>query len=162
MLIDDGRSHNGSFVNGQRVGDRHRLEDGDILRFGETLILYRAPPPSGMHPRLAAGSTREQDRHGGRLAGRGVPLRGAATGAGRPLQTCGRQMQPTSGAAADQELAKELALNVEAVRENLWALSHVFDAEELPEDERVAQIVERAARAAGSTPRHGAGLTEIG
>ena len=62
--------------------------------------------------------------------------------------------------AADQELANELALSVEAVRENLWALSHVFDAEELPEDERVARIVERARRSGVDVS--GRGAEEIG
>jgi hypothetical protein len=62
---------------------------------------------------------------------------------------------PTSGAAADQELADQLALPVEAVRENLSALSHVFDAQELPEDERVARIVERARRSGVDVSGHG-------
>jgi class 3 adenylate cyclase len=42
-LSDRGRSHNGSFVNGERVPDHQRLEDGDVLRFGRTLIVYNAP-----------------------------------------------------------------------------------------------------------------------
>ena len=115
------------------------------MRFGETLILYRAPPPSGIRPRLAAGP----------------PANKTATAVGLPAAVFLSEVQqrvldalctlvddssPTSGAAADQELADQLALSVEAVRENLWALSHVFDAEELPEDERVARIVERARR----------------
>ena len=33
-LVDDGLSRNGSFVNGERVGGRRRLRDGDMLRFG--------------------------------------------------------------------------------------------------------------------------------
>ncbi len=144
VLLDDGRSHNGSFVNGQRVGDRHRLQDGDILRFGETLILYRAPPPSGLRPRFAAGTPVET------ATAVGVPgavfLSEVQQRVLVALCTLVDDSSPTSGAAADQELADLLALSVEAVRENLAALSHVFDAGELPEDERVARIVERARR----------------
>ena len=33
MLIDDGLSRNGSFVNGERLTGRRRLRDGDALRF---------------------------------------------------------------------------------------------------------------------------------
>jgi class 3 adenylate cyclase/tetratricopeptide (TPR) repeat protein len=144
VLLDDGRSHNGSFVNGQRVGDRHRLQDGDILRFGETLILYRAPPPSGLRPRFAAGAPVET------ATAVGVPgavfLSEVQQRVLVALCALVDESSPTSGAAADEDLANQLALSVEAVRENLWALSHVFEAEELPEDERVEQIVERARR----------------
>jgi hypothetical protein len=43
LLIDDGLSRNGSFVNGRRLNGRHRLRDGDRLRFGSTEIVFYAP-----------------------------------------------------------------------------------------------------------------------
>ncbi len=43
MLVDDGLSHNGSFVNGDRVSGRRRLRDGDDLRLGNTTIAFFAP-----------------------------------------------------------------------------------------------------------------------
>ncbi|MCA1699954.1 MAG: FHA domain-containing protein [Actinobacteria bacterium] len=42
-LVDDGLSRNGSFVNGERVPTRRRLANGDELRFGDTVMVYRAP-----------------------------------------------------------------------------------------------------------------------
>jgi pSer/pThr/pTyr-binding forkhead associated (FHA) protein len=42
-LVDDGRSRNGSFVNGERVHGRRRLRDGDTLGIGRTLVVFRAP-----------------------------------------------------------------------------------------------------------------------
>ena len=42
-LVDDGLSHNGSFVNGERVSGRRRLRDGDELRFGNTTVRFFAP-----------------------------------------------------------------------------------------------------------------------
>jgi pSer/pThr/pTyr-binding forkhead associated (FHA) protein len=45
MLLDDGLSRNGSIVNGERLRQRRRLVDGDVLRFGGTCIIYRAPLP---------------------------------------------------------------------------------------------------------------------
>jgi thiamine phosphate synthase YjbQ (UPF0047 family) len=42
-VVDEGLSRNGSFVNGERVSGRSRLRDGDMLRFGQTMVLFRAP-----------------------------------------------------------------------------------------------------------------------
>jgi FHA domain len=42
-LVDDGLSSNGSYVNGELVKGRRRLEDGDELQFGDTTVLYRSP-----------------------------------------------------------------------------------------------------------------------
>jgi len=41
-LVDEGSS-NGSYLNGQRVSGQHPLRDGDVLRFGDTVVLFRAP-----------------------------------------------------------------------------------------------------------------------
>jgi len=43
VLVDDGQSSNGSFVNEERVSGRRRLNDGDVLRFGATTVRYLAP-----------------------------------------------------------------------------------------------------------------------
>jgi len=43
VLVDEGLSRNGSFVNGDRVEGRRRLIDGDELRFGDTAVRFRAP-----------------------------------------------------------------------------------------------------------------------
>ena len=58
-LADDGLSRNGSFVNGERVAGRRRLDDGDALRFGDTPVLYRAPSEVGMEETLAAKDRRD-------------------------------------------------------------------------------------------------------
>jgi pSer/pThr/pTyr-binding forkhead associated (FHA) protein len=42
VLVDDG-SRNGCYVNGERVADQSALNDGDVLRFGDTVVLFRAP-----------------------------------------------------------------------------------------------------------------------
>jgi pSer/pThr/pTyr-binding forkhead associated (FHA) protein len=43
VLVDEGLSRNGSYVNGERITGRRRLLDGDELRFGETTIQFHAP-----------------------------------------------------------------------------------------------------------------------
>src|SRR5688500_8833725 len=39
-LSDDGLSLNGTFVNGEPVGGRRRLRDGDALRIGATVLVF--------------------------------------------------------------------------------------------------------------------------
>jgi class 3 adenylate cyclase len=141
VLIDDNRSRNGSFVNGQRVTDRRTLEDGDILRFGETLVLYRAPLVTDVRP-LQWGDPRSTT-----ASAVAMP---AAVFLSETQQRvlaalCGvlEEDEKTMG-SPDVEIAKQLSLDVQAVRENLWALSHVFDTEAFPEEQRVARMVERA------------------
>jgi pSer/pThr/pTyr-binding forkhead associated (FHA) protein len=43
VVVDDGLSSNGTYVNGELVERRRRLSDGDELRFGGTTVLYLAP-----------------------------------------------------------------------------------------------------------------------
>src|SRR3954454_15909537 len=42
-VVDDGLSHNGSYLNGARATSRQRLKDGDVLAIGNVAIAYRAP-----------------------------------------------------------------------------------------------------------------------
>lgn len=42
-VVDDGLSRNGTFVNDERVDGRQRLMDGDIVRCGATVFLFRSP-----------------------------------------------------------------------------------------------------------------------
>jgi DNA-binding SARP family transcriptional activator len=41
-LVDEGRSRNGSYVNGERMAGRRVLHDADVIRLGATILLYRA------------------------------------------------------------------------------------------------------------------------
>jgi CRP-like cAMP-binding protein len=43
-VVDDGLSRNGTFVNGERVEGRRRLDDGDVVRCGTTELLFQTPP----------------------------------------------------------------------------------------------------------------------
>ncbi len=43
VLIDDGLSRNGSFVNDEKMVGRRRLYDGDKLCFGRTAVTFHAP-----------------------------------------------------------------------------------------------------------------------
>jgi class 3 adenylate cyclase len=43
LISDDGLSRNGTFVNGQRLGARRRLRDGDVVRVGVTTLSFHDP-----------------------------------------------------------------------------------------------------------------------
>src|SRR3954454_964917 len=42
-LVDDGLSHNGTYVGGDRITGRRRLQDGDVISVGATAIAFCAP-----------------------------------------------------------------------------------------------------------------------
>ncbi len=48
VLIEDLKSANGTFVNGKRVTDRHTLDDGDELRFGDLRFQVRVKSDKGL------------------------------------------------------------------------------------------------------------------
>src|SRR3712207_5954088 len=54
-LVDDGLSRNGTWLNGERVVNRQRLRDGDVIQCGQTLIAVRVPDPEDSRPTAAAG-----------------------------------------------------------------------------------------------------------
>ena len=43
LVVDDGLSRNGTFVNGERVQGRKRLRDGDRLTVGDTVLAFEVP-----------------------------------------------------------------------------------------------------------------------
>ena len=77
VLVDDGLSRNGSFVNGERVVGRRVLRDGDRLVFGETPVVYRAAP---QRRQLDGGRAREP---GGDAAHADAAARSSSRCAGR-------------------------------------------------------------------------------
>jgi len=134
-LVDDGLSRNGSFVNGERVAGRRRLRDGDMLRFGRTVALYRAPLGDGDQSTvisteaLTAASLSDTQR--------------------RVLIALARPFKDTSGfatPATNQQIADELFLGVDAVKTHLRILFAKFGVEELPQNRKRIALVERALR----------------
>ena len=57
VLVDDGLSRNGSFVNGERVVGRRTLREGDRLVFGDTPVVYRAPADAGASSTINVGTS---------------------------------------------------------------------------------------------------------
>jgi pSer/pThr/pTyr-binding forkhead associated (FHA) protein len=141
MLVDDGLSRNGSVVNGERLRQRRRLLDGDVLRFGETLVLYRAPRrDTSLTVTLRPGSG-EVDL---------TPAqRRVLVALCRPLLAGGQFATPASNRA----IAGELVLSVEAVKTQLRALFEKFEIEPLARDAKRARLAQRALETGAVTRR---------
>jgi DNA-binding NarL/FixJ family response regulator len=131
-LIDDGLSRNGSYVNGSRLTGRHRLRDGDSLRFGDTLVIYCEPIGASTHPTAAA-----------RDSVAAQPLTGTQR---KILVALCRPFRDSTFAtpATNQDIAAELFLSVEAVKTHLRALFAKFGVEGLPQNQKRAKLIERA------------------
>jgi hypothetical protein len=139
-LIDDGLSRNGTFVNGERLGTRRRLTDGDLLRFGKTVLEYRDPA----HVSSPVTTT-----------GTGTPpvqvltptQRSILVALCRPYRTVTGHPRPATNA----EIAGEVFLGVDAVKSHLRALYRQFGVSHLPQNQKRAQLAMDAMRA-GVTP----------
>jgi pSer/pThr/pTyr-binding forkhead associated (FHA) protein len=140
-VTDDGLSRNGSYVNGERVRQRRRLEDGDVLLFGDTSILFRSPPHEVEETIPAVRESKV------------VQLSPAQR---RVLIALCRPFRDDDGfatPASNQQIADELVLSVEAVKTHLRALFERFDVGDLPRQTKRAELVKRAFQLGAISPR---------
>ena len=132
-VADDGLSTNGTFCNEERVRGRRRLVDSDQLRFGRTLVAFRAPALSD-----DGDTTRVPDSDAS-----GVMLsdtqRRVLTALCRP-----RFDNPFATPATNQQIAGEVFLGVDAVKLHLRALYRKLGIEGLPHNQKRARLVELA------------------
>jgi pSer/pThr/pTyr-binding forkhead associated (FHA) protein len=132
VLVDDGSSSNGTFVNEQRLSGRYRLNDGDIMRFGTTTITFRSPV---------------REHSGAANAAETPSAVGLSTTQRRVLGALCRPYKGRSGfasPASDEHIAEELFLSVGAVRTHLRVLYAKLGVEQLPQNERRVRLAERA------------------
>ena len=141
MLVDDGLSRNGSIVNGERLRQRRRLENGDVLRFGDTRLVYRAPVPEVRQTVVLGAGSGEIHLSPGQ--------RRVLVALCRPYRDGDEFATP----ASNLEIANELVLSVEAVKSQLRALFEKFDVEPLARDAKRARLVHRAFEAGAITRR---------
>ncbi len=144
VVVDDGLSRNGTFVNGERVSGRRRLNDGDTLRFGGTRATFRssAPAPAPQAPpapapQAAPVAPAAPAAPVGRIA--------LSTTQRRVLGALCRPFKGGSGFAApadDEQIAEDLFLSVREVRAHLRVLYAKLGIQE-GEGSRL-RLVERA------------------
>ena len=134
-VVDDGLSHNGTYVGGERVTARRRLRDGDVIAIGGTTIAFCAPSQSSasmatvtsVGPHVAELLTPAQRR--------------VLIALCRPFRD-----STYSTPATNQQIADELVVSVDAVKSNLRALFSVFGVDDLPQNQKRASLALRALR----------------
>ena len=131
-LVDDGLSRNGSYVNGERVSGRRRLRDRDMLRFGRTVVLYRAPGDAGGQSTVLASDVMV-------AANLSETQRKVLIALCRPFKDGATHATP----ATNQQIADELFLSIQAVKAHLRALFEKFGVEDLPQNSKRAALVQR-------------------
>jgi hypothetical protein len=131
-LLDDGISHNGTFVNDERIVSR-RLVDEDRLRFGSTEMTYRRPLRKGSVLTVSRSSL--ADTWALTDAQRAVLVALA-----RPY---GRSTPPAAP-ASNNAIAKEVRLSLDAVIGHLDVLCQRFEIADPSSTHRRARLVECA------------------
>jgi pSer/pThr/pTyr-binding forkhead associated (FHA) protein len=128
VLVDDGLSRNGSFVNGERVTGQRLLRDGDRLCFGETPVLYRASAHGG-----------ESSTVGVTTGPMSIPLSPTQR---RILIALCRPVRDSAFATpqTNREIADEVALSVDAVKAHLRTMFERFGLEDLPQNQKRARL----------------------
>jgi pSer/pThr/pTyr-binding forkhead associated (FHA) protein len=130
-LVDDGLSRNGSFVNGERIVGRRRLDDGDVMRIGRTSLLYRAPMPR-------FETTAAADRAA--LVRLTDAQRRVLVALCRPLATAGGGGIP----AGNRQIAEELHLSEAGVKTHIRGLFAKLGIDELPQYRKRTELARRA------------------
>jgi len=132
-VVDDGLSRNGTFLNGSRLTGRKRLHDGDTLRAGRTLAVYRDP---------------EERRRSITSGDISIPTtddlsemqRNVLVALCRPY----KHSEGFATPATNQHIADEVYLSVDAVKTHLRALFRKFGIEDLPQNQKRVRLVECA------------------
>ena len=133
VVCDEGLSHNGTFVNGERVRGRRRLRGGDVIAVGDTLIAFCAP-------------AERLDRRRPRAAG--VPA--SPSTSPPPSAACSRRSaarspaRPTPRRPPTSRSRTSSCCRVETVKGTLKALFERFGLEALPQNQKRAALAARA------------------
>jgi pSer/pThr/pTyr-binding forkhead associated (FHA) protein len=135
VLVDDGLSRNGTYVNGERSQGRHRLRDGDVILTGSTTISYRANrvPPSP-DTKVAQNVVT--------IYSLSPTQRQVITALCRPYISG----TPYATPATNQQIASEIYLSIDSVKNHLRTLFGKFGVEDLPQNQKRARLVELAFR----------------
>lgn len=133
-IVDDGLSTNGTFVNGQRISGRRRLQDGDRIRIGQTVLAYKAAGAGAVQKTVAA-------------ADEGPAIQELTAAQQRVLVALCRPFRDGDSfatPATNQQIAEELFLSVDAVKMHLRALFGKFELSGLAQNEKRARLAECA------------------
>jgi hypothetical protein len=139
-VIDDGLSRHGTYVNGERLQGRRRLDNGDVIMVGDTALAFVGPP-------AVAESTAAEP-----ASGAAVHLTPAQR---RVLVSLCRPFKSAAYAtpASNRQIAAELVVSVDAVKARLKELFDAFGVANLPQNEKRAALAVEALRRGAVTSR---------
>jgi pSer/pThr/pTyr-binding forkhead associated (FHA) protein len=132
---DDGWSQNGTFVNEMRLNGQRRLQDGDIIRCGQTNIAFCHTRNVSVEMTLVPGELSATPRFSMQQQ---QILRELCS----PLLSDGDGLSPL----ADDEIAANLGTDQKTVTTELEHLARQFGLSEMPFFERRAEIAMLALR----------------
>jgi pSer/pThr/pTyr-binding forkhead associated (FHA) protein len=132
-LTDEGLSMNGSFVNGEPLRGHRRLRDGDAVRVGETVLIFRNPKDEESQATAPSDELRM-------VVTVSDAQRRVLSALCRPFRESVAFVTPPS----NEQIAAELFLSVDAVKKHLRTLFEKFGVAHLPQNEKRARLVERA------------------
>jgi pSer/pThr/pTyr-binding forkhead associated (FHA) protein len=131
LVSDDRLSHNGTFVNGDRVHGRRRLRSGDVVTAGATQIVFLAP---------AAGSVSAT-----RTTGRPLVTVDVTPAQRRVLVALCRPVLRGAAPASNRAIAGELVLALDTVKGTLSRLFEAFGiGGDVPQNQKRAALAQRA------------------
>ena len=132
---DDGWSQNGTFVNEFRLDGQRRLQDGDLVRCGQTTIQFCHSRNMSVEMTLVPGELSATPRFS-------QQQQQILSELCRPLLGDGDGLSP----AADDEIAEKLGTDQKTVTTELEHLARSFGLSEMPFFERRAEIAILALR----------------
>jgi len=139
-VVDDGRSRNGTFVNGDRLLGRRRLADTDVIRAGRALLVFRSPAGRRFRSTFPEGCI--------------VPVvspaqRRVLVALCRPFAGSPAFATPASNRA----IAQELMVSSDTVKSHMRALFDAFGIGPMPQNEKRAALAREAIERGIVTPR---------
>ncbi len=132
---DGGLSRNGTYVNAVRIAQRRRLQDADTVRLGRTLLEFRDPS-------VGSSAVTSPGRFPPRVDSLTDTQRKILVALCRPYMAGDTYATP----ASNSQVAAEVFLGVDAVKNHLRILFKRFEIEDLPQNQKRARLVECAFR----------------
>jgi len=129
LVVDTGSS-NGTLVNTGRINGPHLLRDGDVVRIGQTQLIFHAGGDDDLRRTTPA-------------LDRVVP---SPTDSQRKVlvELCRPALERGGGAASNREIAEALFGSVETVKTHMRALFDAFEVGDVPQYHKRTELVRRA------------------
>lgn len=128
--VEDRGSSNGTLVNAVRINRPHVLRDGDVVRIGQTQLIFHAGGDDDLRrttpalDRVAPSPTDSQRKV--------------------LVELCRPALERGGGAASNREVAAALFVSVETVKTHMRALFDAFDVGDVPQYHKRSELVRRA------------------